>query len=94
MDEMRRAARFHTLPEEAFADMLWTSGGQDEAVEARRALGEVAALSPAQRKALVLVDLVGHSHAEAALICGCTPSALTQRLARARAALQPFRKSA
>jgi len=47
----------------------------------------LAQLSPRYREVLLLVGLEGLTPSEAAGVCGVTPEALRQRLARARAAL-------
>lgn len=60
-----------------------TAGGELEA-RLERALRE---LSPQQREVLLLVIREGMKPSEAAGVCGITPEALRQRLARARAAL-------
>ncbi len=58
--------------------------GQLELRDVSRAL---AALSPGQRAALILVSASGHSYEEAASLCGCAVGTVKSRVARARAAL-------
>lgn len=53
----------------------------------RRLERALAQLSPRHREVLLLVGLEGLTPSEAAGVCGLTPEALRQRLARARAAL-------
>ena len=86
------------LPEEAWdpaALALWPSpeassspfeaAARDELE--RRLERALARLSPQHREVLLLVGLEGLAPIEAAGVCGVTPEALRQRLARARAAL-------
>jgi RNA polymerase sigma-70 factor, ECF subfamily len=86
------------LPEEAWdptalalwpAPDAWSSPFEaavhDELLQRlERALAD---LSPVQREVLLLVGREGLTPSEAAGVCGVTPEALRQRLARARAAL-------
>jgi RNA polymerase sigma factor (sigma-70 family) len=53
----------------------------------RRVEKVLATLQPRHREVLLLVGYEGLTPAEAAAVCGITPEALRQRLARARAAL-------
>ncbi len=53
----------------------------------RRVERSLADLAPQQREVLLLVGVEGLTPSEAAFVCGVTPEALRQRLARARAAL-------
>ena len=53
----------------------------------RRVERALAALPPQQREVLLLVASEGLTPSEAAEVCGTTPEAMRQRLARARAAL-------
>lgn len=53
----------------------------------RRVEQALAALPPQQREILLLVAREGLTPSEAAEVCGTTPEAMRQRLARARAAL-------
>jgi RNA polymerase sigma-70 factor (sigma-E family) len=59
----------------------------DERDALRRAL---AALSHGQREALVLVEWLGMTDAEAGTVLGISPGAVRVRLTRARAALRPI----
>ena len=58
--------------------------GELELRDLNRAL---AALSPGQRAALLLVSASGFSYEEAAAICGCAVGTIKSRVARARSAL-------
>jgi len=58
--------------------------GELELRDLNRAL---AALSPGQRAALILVSASGFSYEEAAAICGCAVGTIKSRVARARTAL-------
>ncbi len=58
--------------------------GELELRDLNRAL---AALSPGQRAALILVSASGFSYEEAAAICGCAVGTIKSRVARARSAL-------
>ncbi len=58
--------------------------GELELRDLNRAL---AALSPGQRAALILVSASGFSYEEAASICGCAVGTIKSRVARARRAL-------
>src|SRR5215469_12748368 len=58
--------------------------GELELRDLNRAL---AALSPGQRAALLLVSASGFSYEEAAQICGCAVGTIKSRVARARSAL-------
>jgi RNA polymerase sigma-70 factor (ECF subfamily) len=58
--------------------------GELELRDLNRAL---AALSPGQRSALILVSASGFSYEEAATICGCAVGTIKSRVARARTAL-------
>jgi RNA polymerase sigma-70 factor (ECF subfamily) len=53
----------------------------------RRVERALAALPPTQREVLLLVAFEGLTPSEAADVCGTTPEAMRQRLARARSAL-------
>ncbi|MEA2287792.1 MAG: hypothetical protein QOJ21_3835 [Solirubrobacteraceae bacterium] len=57
----------------------------DAAAEARQVFGHIAALPDAFRDALVAVDIVGLTYAEAARALGTKEATITSRLYRARA---------
>jgi RNA polymerase sigma factor (sigma-70 family) len=54
----------------------------------RALLGQIAALAPAERDAIELVDIAGLRHGEAAAALGISPGAMRIRLYRARAKLR------
>ncbi|MBZ5735568.1 RNA polymerase sigma factor SigM [Nocardioides sp. TRM66260-LWL] len=56
----------------------------------RRVVAALATLPDEQRAAIVLVDLEGHSVAEAADILGCAPGTVKSRCSRGRARLLPL----
>jgi RNA polymerase sigma-70 factor (ECF subfamily) len=90
----RRAARPATSQDQDGLDALAT-GGQplsDPSASTDTTLDVQAALStliPDQRKALVLVDMLGYSIAEAAEILGVSEGTVKSRAARGRARLLP-----
>ena len=95
LDRIRhRAARPATSQDEDGLDALAT-GGQplsDPSASTDTTLDVQAALStliPDQRKALVLVDMLGYSIAEAAEILGVSEGTVKSRAARGRARLLP-----
>jgi RNA polymerase sigma-70 factor (sigma-E family) len=63
------------------------AGAADERDALRRALG---GLPDGQREALVLVEWLGMTDAEAGTVLGISPGAVRVRLTRARAALRPI----
>lgn len=87
MDFLKRYERKHV---ELVADPPETSEPEDSGVDAElleAALVRFVALPPAQRSALVLKDVLGHSLAETAATMGTTVSAVKAALVRARANL-------
>ena len=77
-EQWEDATRLTTSPE--------TTGGQDwaELVDARSMLDD---LAPERREALILTQVLGHTYAEAAGICGVRVGTIRSRVARARADL-------
>ncbi len=69
---------------EAWPSPFEIAAGDELQRRVERALGE---LRPQHREVLLLVGVEGLTPSEAAVVCGLTPEALRQRLARARAAL-------
>jgi RNA polymerase sigma-70 factor (ECF subfamily) len=57
----------------------------DEALEVREVFAQIAALAPDRRDALVAVDVVGLSYAEAAELLGTKEATIASRVFRARA---------
>lgn len=60
----------------------------DRVVASRRALDVLRSLGPEDREVLILVGVDGLSPADAAAVLGCTVSAMTTRLSRARRRLE------
>jgi RNA polymerase sigma-70 factor (ECF subfamily) len=95
LDRLRRRAARPTsagLDEQALDTLARHQEGADEAelmetsLEVRSALR---ALPPEQRAALVLVDMLGYSVADAAQVLGCSAGTVKSRCARGRARLLP-----
>ena len=96
LDRMRRRAARPTASaqDELALDALATGGGQlsdpsgstDTAIDVRAALQQ---LVPDQQAALVLVDMLGYSVADAAEILGVSEGTVKSRAARGRARLLP-----
>jgi RNA polymerase sigma-70 factor, ECF subfamily len=95
LDRMRRrAARPATtgLDEDAMDALSAGPQGPDEAAGTETSLDVRAALRtlpPDQRAALVLVDMLGYSVADAAGVLGVSPGTVKSRCARGRARLLP-----
>jgi len=94
LDRLRRRAvrpALSAADEEAFESLLVHD--PDPARTADTRLDVAAALRllpPQQRAALVLVDMLGFSVADAAVILGISPGTVKSRCARARARLLPY----
>ncbi len=96
LDRMRRKSARPTAnaPDELALDALATGSGQlsdpsgtsDTAMDVRAALQ---GLVPDQQAALVLVDMLGYSVADAAQILGVSEGTVKSRAARGRARLMP-----
>jgi RNA polymerase sigma-70 factor (ECF subfamily) len=96
LDRMRRRAARPTAStqDELALDALATGGGQladpsgssDTAIDVRAALRQ---LVPEQQAALVLVDMLGYSVADAAQVLGVSEGTVKSRAARGRAKLLP-----
>lgn len=66
-------------------DVARARAGREDQADLRIALGQaVTRLSPEEREAFTLVDVLGHSGEEAAAVVGVPASTLRSRLARAR----------
>jgi RNA polymerase sigma-70 factor, ECF subfamily len=93
LDRLRRRAARPAVPagdEQAFEALAGTTG--DPALTTDTRLDVDAALRtlpPQQRAALVVVDMLGFSVADAAVILGISPGTVKSRCARARARLLP-----
>lgn len=89
LDQLRRTKRADVLPLEGLADRASTEPDPGERAAVRSNLAEaLAALSPEQRAAVLLVDAEGFDHASAARILGVAEGTVHSRLSRARAALR------
>lgn len=92
-DYRRSAALEEALDERALAHWPCRDGWSSpfEVAAERELLGRLelalARISPRHREVLLLVGVEGLTPGEAAVVCGLTPEALRQLLARARAAL-------
>jgi RNA polymerase sigma-70 factor (ECF subfamily) len=85
MEETRDPTTLALWPSpEAWPSPLEIAAGDELQRRIERALAE---LRPQHREVLLLVGVEGLTPSEAAVVCGLTPEALRQRLARARAAL-------
>ena len=95
LDRLRRRASRPTvsgLDERAMDALSPVLAGADPAASAETSLDVVAALRtlpPDQRAALVLVDMLGYSVADAAAVLGISPGTVKSRCARGRARLLP-----
>jgi RNA polymerase sigma-70 factor (ECF subfamily) len=79
-----RRPRTEALPEHVDPVDPRLGSRPQEAAEARAVFGLIAALQPDFRDALVAVDVVGLSYAEAADLLGTKEATITSRLFRAR----------
>jgi RNA polymerase sigma-70 factor, ECF subfamily len=79
----RRPRSYGSIDEAEIADLA-TARRPDELAETREVYAAIAALPPIFRDALVAVDIVGLSYAEAAAELGVKEATLTTRLYRAR----------
>ena len=85
MEETRDPTTLALWPSpEAWPSPFEIAAGDELQRRVERALAE---LGPQHREVLLLVGVEGLTPSEAAVVCGLTPEALRQRLARARAAL-------
>ena len=84
LDELRARAPRETFPPEIPVD-VW---GFDDAFIAKITVEQgLAAISPAHREIIGLIDIAGFSYGEAAHLLGVPAGTVMSRLARARAAL-------
>jgi len=95
LDRLRRRAARPTvsgLDERAMDVLSPAPAGADAAASAETSLDVLAALRtlpPEQQAALVLVDMLGYSVADAAAVLGISPGTVKSRCARGRARLLP-----
>ena len=81
-EQRTRARRPRTVA--VAAEPLWSGVTPDQALEVRTILATVARLPPDQRDALVAVDVVGLSYAEAGSVLGVAEKTIATRVFRAR----------
>jgi RNA polymerase sigma-70 factor, ECF subfamily len=88
----RRAARPVAAGDEQALEAMWANQGDPARVSDTRLDVDAALriLPPQQRAALVVVDMLGFSVADAAAILDISPGTVKSRCARARARLLPY----
>jgi RNA polymerase sigma-70 factor (ECF subfamily) len=91
-DELRRQQRWSDY-DEAFPAELWLDVQALQRATARDVRRALAAVDPARRAVILLIDLEGFKIAEAADILGVPPGTVASRLARARADLRRLLES-
>ena len=93
LDRLRRRAARPALPagdEQAFEALAGSAGDPAHATDIRLDVdAALRILPPQQRAALVVVDMLGFSVADAAVILDISPGTVKSRCARARARLLP-----
>jgi RNA polymerase sigma-70 factor (ECF subfamily) len=93
LDRLRRRAARPAVPagdEQAFEALAGTTGDPAHTTDTRLDVdAALRTLPPQQRAALVVVDMLGFSVADAAVILGTSPGTVKSRCARARARLLP-----
>ena len=93
LDRLRRRAARPAGPvgdEQAFEALAGSAGDPAHATDTRLDVdAALRILPPQQRAALVVVDMLGFSVADAAVILGISPGTVKSRCARARARLLP-----
>ena len=82
----RRKFEAHDIPGDSLPEPS-VPPDHDGELELRDLNRALAALSPGQRAALILVSASGFSYDEAASICGCAVGTIKSRVARARSSL-------
>jgi RNA polymerase sigma-70 factor, ECF subfamily len=94
LDRLRRRAARPAVPagtEQALEALAPQDGDHARATETRLDVdAALRTLSPEQRAALVVVDMLGFSVADAAVILDISPGTVKSRCARARARLLPY----
>jgi RNA polymerase sigma-70 factor (ECF subfamily) len=94
LDRLRRRAARPALSagdEQAFEALVAADGDPARAADTRLDVdAALRILPPPQRAALVVVDMLGFSVADAAAILGTSPGTVKSRCARARARLLPY----
>jgi len=82
----RRSLEARALDED-LAAVTETRAGNANLIDRLTVRRGLAALTPAHREIIALIDLAGFSYAEAASLLGLAPGTVMSRLSRARAAL-------
>jgi len=94
LDRLRRRAARPALPagdEQAFEALAGPAGDPAHTTDIRLDVdAALRVLPPQQRAALVVVDMLGFSVADAAVILDISPGTVNSRCARARARLLPY----
>ena len=94
LDRLRRRAARPALPagyEQAFETLAESAGDPAQTTDIRLDVDTaLRILPPQQRAALVVVDMLGFSVADAAVILDISPGTVKSRCARARARLLPY----
>jgi RNA polymerase sigma-70 factor (ECF subfamily) len=94
LDRLRRRAARPAVPagdEQAFEALAGSVGDPAQATDTRLDVdAALRILPPQQRAALVVVDMLGFSVADAAVILDISPGTVKSRCARARARLLPY----
>jgi RNA polymerase sigma-70 factor, ECF subfamily len=91
LDRLRRRATLSAGDEQAFEALVAQDGDPARIVDTRLDVdAALRILPPQQRAALVVVDMLGFSVADAATILGTSPGTVKSRCARARARLLPY----
>lgn len=89
VDGLRRQRRSieQQAPEEEVVAVAEARPGDGDLIDKLTVRRGLAALSPAHREIIALIDLAGFSYAEAAVLLDVAPGTVMSRLSRARAAL-------
>jgi RNA polymerase sigma-70 factor (ECF subfamily) len=89
LDQLRRSKRADVVPLDGLADRASADADPGDRAAMRSNLADaLAALSPEQRAAVLLVDAEGFDHAAAARILGVAEGTVHSRLSRAHALLR------
>jgi RNA polymerase sigma-70 factor (ECF subfamily) len=88
LDELERARRSVQLPLEAAESRAAPSDPGDAVARRRDLAAALAALSPDERAAVLLVDAQGFDYRDAAVVLGVPEGTVASRLNRARASLR------
>jgi RNA polymerase sigma-70 factor (ECF subfamily) len=86
LDELRRRPERHDEPGVELVD--WAADPSDVVPERTRLAAALAALAPAERTVVLLVDAEGLTYEDAARVAGVPAGTVASRLSRARSALR------